>query len=217
MAIVKVFVETMSGRQLTLDMEKEAQIIDVKHSIAQHWGAAPFWQKLIVAGEIVEDEFKLEDICGAADTGELNVALVFNSSPASSHILQRVDGKAIRWAQRKDSLLVTLDHGLGNLAHPWLQVDEDGELRFVGVTRTSRLDTSLRLHGPVDRDALKVRANEREVRLYMKKSSPGFWPSLTHQKDTRVSIDWLNWADSDDEDEKGNFNEAGMLSVPRPL
>jgi len=247
MVEINVEVQTMGGRKIDLSLDKETCVFDLKELLAQHWGAAPVYQKLFVEGLIAEDAQKLVELCQNGETNELQMMLVFNSRPACAAHLRQVQPTAVRWAQRKDSLSLTLELPICGgpsgwlLADPWLQVDVDGDLQLLGrLTQESDaplwsaavsgpipcpshshccdfLNFQLRLCHPVDRDALKLRCGAREVRLHFTKLTTGYWPRLTKEKDPRVSIDWDRWADSDEEDEKGTLSDESMSSVPRPL
>lgn len=227
----------MGGRKIDLTLGRETRVFDLKELLAQHWGAAPVYQKLLVEEIIAEDAQKLGGLCQNGATNELQMMLIFNARPAWDEHLRQLEPTAVRWAQRKDSFSLTfeLPSCFGpcgwHLADPWLQVDTDGDLQLLGrLTQESGnlaglhhghfcsfLNIQLRLCHPVDRDALKLRCGAREVRLHLTKLTTGYWPRLTKEKDPRVSIDWERWADSDEEDEKGALSDESMISVPRPL
>ncbi len=58
---MQIFTKTMTGKTITLDVEPSDTVEDVKAKIQDKEGIAPAKQKLIFAGETLEDNKKLED------------------------------------------------------------------------------------------------------------------------------------------------------------
>mmetsp|Transcript_85714 Transcript_85714/g.229309 ORF Transcript_85714/g.229309 Transcript_85714/m.229309 type:complete len:152 (-) Transcript_85714:209-664(-) len=113
------------------------------------------------------------------------------------------------WAQRKDSVLVTVE--LTNVADMKISLEEK-KLDFSGSSDGVAYAFSLSLFAPIDTSGSKY-STKRLVEIYLKKQSPDSWDKLAEGKNPFVKCDWSKWADSDDEDEKPGFDTANMGAI----
>uniref|UniRef100_A0A7S0F8W5 CS domain-containing protein n=1 Tax=Pyrodinium bahamense TaxID=73915 RepID=A0A7S0F8W5_9DINO len=114
----------------------------------------------------------------------------------------------VLWAQRKDSLYVTID--LKEVQDMKVSLEAE-KLSFSGKVEGSLYEFSLEWFAPIKKDESKW-STKRLIEFYLKKAEEQPWPRLRQTKDKApwVKVDWKRWQDSDDEDEKGGFNVDGM-------
>mmetsp|Transcript_52535 Transcript_52535/g.119555 ORF Transcript_52535/g.119555 Transcript_52535/m.119555 type:complete len:152 (+) Transcript_52535:50-505(+) len=115
----------------------------------------------------------------------------------------------VLWAQRKDSVLVTVE--LTNVADMKISLEER-KLEFSGASDGIDYAFSLALFGPIDTSGSKY-STKRLVEIFLKKKGEESWDKLAEGKNPFVKCDWSKWADSDDEDEKPGFDTASMGAI----
>ncbi|CAK9071285.1 unnamed protein product [Durusdinium trenchii] len=116
---------------------------------------------------------------------------------------------SVLWAQRKDSVFVTVD--VKDAADVHFQLEESSlDFAAKGGEDGSAYAFHLDLYAPIRREESKF-STKRCPTFFLQKSSAESWPRL--QKEGKlpwVKIDWHRWADSDDEDEKGAFDTGDL-------
>uniref|UniRef100_A0A7S1FKT3 CS domain-containing protein n=1 Tax=Noctiluca scintillans TaxID=2966 RepID=A0A7S1FKT3_NOCSC len=112
---------------------------------------------------------------------------------------------ALLWAQRRDSVWVTVDikesQGLS------VQLTED-RLAFSAISAEdgTAYGFSLDFYAPISKEKSKW-SSKRCPEFCLVKQSEETWPRLNKEGKLQwVKADWSKWADSDDEDEKGGFD-----------
>eukprot|EP00434_Breviolum_minutum_P024868 symbB.v1.2.021963.t1/scaffold1930.1/size95793/5 len=115
---------------------------------------------------------------------------------------------SVLWAQRRDSVFVTVD--VKDAADVHFQLEEQClDFTAKGGEDGSAYAFHLDLYAPIRREESKF-STKRCPTFFLRKSSADTWPRL--QKEGKLpwlKIDWNRWADSDEEEEKGAF-DTGM-------
>eukprot|EP00439_Symbiodinium_sp_Y106_P023417 s1212_g2.t2 len=129
----------------------------------------------------------------------------YGNTPEVTKALQ----PSVLWAQRKDSVFVTVD--VKDAKDVSVQL-EDESLSF--SARSGEDDVAYSFHldlfAQIRREESKCSTKRCPV-FCLRKGSQETWPRL--QKSGKlpwVKIDWQKWADSDEEDEKGAFDTSGL-------
>ena len=130
----------------------------------------------------------------------------------------------VKWAQRKDRVLLTVE--CQGCADPKLSIDND-EAESFGIFALSgrgvsngeacTYDLRLELFGELNKSESKVSIGERKIVLVLLKTKSGpHWPRLLRQKGKapqNVKVDWDLYMDEDEEEEeekKANFDIGTM-------
>ncbi|CAJ1402627.1 unnamed protein product [Effrenium voratum] len=119
---------------------------------------------------------------------------------------------SVLWAQRKDSVFVTVD--VKDAADVQIQL-EDASLDFFAKSgeEGSAYAFHLDLFAPIRREESKFSTKRCPV-FFLRKGVSETWPRLQKEgKFPWVKIDWNRWADSDEEDEKGGFDTAELQGM----
>eukprot|EP00929_Paragymnodinium_shiwhaense_P079303 TRINITY_DN4127_c0_g1_i2.p2 TRINITY_DN4127_c0_g1~~TRINITY_DN4127_c0_g1_i2.p2 ORF type:complete len:170 (-),score=70.63 TRINITY_DN4127_c0_g1_i2:300-809(-) len=112
----------------------------------------------------------------------------------------------VLWAQREDSVYLTID--VKEVQDMKVQL-EPTKLIFSGKVGSSNYALDLEFFAPIKKEESRYKAN-RLIEFYLKKEEEGSWTHLRKAgKAPFVKIDWAKWKDSDD-DEKPDFNVDGM-------
>jgi hypothetical protein len=126
---------------------------------------------------------------------------------------------SIRWAQRKDKVLVTAE--IIDARSPVLKLD-GRNLAFSASAGQTAYANALELYGDVDAARSKYAVRPRGVEIALaKKDGAQWWPRLVKGtgKLYWLSVDWDRWADeSDDEARPLDFNweEASSFGAGAP-
>jgi len=112
----------------------------------------------------------------------------------------------VLWAQRPDSVYVTID--LKEVQDMKVTLENDS-LSFSGKVGGSLYEFTLEWHAPIRKEDSKW-STKRLIEFYLKKAEEDAWPRLAKAKFPWVKVDWKRWQDSDDEGEKGDFDVGGM-------
>lgn len=120
----------------------------------------------------------------------------------------------VKWAQRKDSLYVTVD--LPDVKDEKVSLT-DKSLTFSGASNGKQYEVSLEFFKEVDTAAQESAwaKTDRNVHFFIvKKDKEGdFWPRLLADKlleKTNVTVDWAKFVDEDDEEEQGGFDMSAL-------
>jgi prostaglandin-E synthase len=113
----------------------------------------------------------------------------------------------VKWAQRKDSIYVTVD--LPDVKDEKV-ILTNNSLKFTGTSQQQKYEVNLEFMHEVDTEAKESKwaANARNVHFYiMKKDKEAeFWPHLLKDKTlekTNVKVDWNKYVDEDEDDDSG--------------
>mmetsp|Transcript_7447 Transcript_7447/g.13791 ORF Transcript_7447/g.13791 Transcript_7447/m.13791 type:complete len:179 (+) Transcript_7447:220-756(+) len=121
----------------------------------------------------------------------------------------------VKWAQRKDRVLLTVE--CQNCKEPKLDIDNDladgyGIFTFAGEGvkdgEACTYDLRLDLYGELNKEESKVSVTDRKIVLVLLKSKSGpHWPRLLHapgKSPPNIKVDWDLYMDEDDEEEEEN-------------
>jgi prostaglandin-E synthase len=117
----------------------------------------------------------------------------------------------IKWAERKDKLFVTID--LDDVKEPKIDISDNNHLLFSGVSNGKEYKLDLELYGEVDKAQSKWTIDTRNIFLKIIKKTKGpYWNYINKDKKkyNYIHIDWNQYVDEDEEDEKPEFNFPGM-------
>lgn len=124
----------------------------------------------------------------------------------------------VKWAQRKESLFVTID--LPDVEPETAKIDlTDKKLVFSGRSEGNDYTLELVFLHEIDSKSedTKFRIKARDISFYLVKKEEERWARLLEDKTlqrTNVKCDFNKWVDSDEEDESNNFNVDGMGGMP---
>lgn len=111
------------------------------------------------------------------------------------------------WAQRKDSVLITINLPNVDKANSKIDVRDDGHLFFSGRSGTgSKAEEyvlDIELFKPIKASESKYGVTARNIRFTLVKAESGpYWDRLLKQEGRNVhcKIDWDHWKDPDDEE-----------------
>merc|ERR1712217_993805 len=114
----------------------------------------------------------------------------------------------VLWAQRKDSVYVTID--LKEVQDMKVSLEAD-KLTFSGKVGGSLYEFTLEFYAPIKKEESKW-STKRLIEFCLKKEGEDTWPSLQKAKGKVpwIKVDWKKWQDSDDEGEPAGFDTNGM-------
>mmetsp|Transcript_22937 Transcript_22937/g.33266 ORF Transcript_22937/g.33266 Transcript_22937/m.33266 type:complete len:207 (-) Transcript_22937:228-848(-) len=118
----------------------------------------------------------------------------------------------VKWAQRSDSLYVTID--LRDVTAEDIKLTNE-KMIFSGVSEEKKYELELEFLHEVDQEGSVWKVLPRSVQMNIKKKDVDqeFWPRLLkdkHLEKTNVSIDWDRYEDEDDEAEAGGFDMSAL-------
>uniref|UniRef100_A0A6B2LNI9 CS domain-containing protein n=1 Tax=Arcella intermedia TaxID=1963864 RepID=A0A6B2LNI9_9EUKA len=116
-----------------------------------------------------------------------------------------------RWAQRKDSVFLTLD--IADVKNESIDVS-DTKLTFKGTSNNIPYEVVFEFFEEVTKEGSKWAVHGKSTELAIKKKTPAFWPRLTKSKAKLqwLSIDWSRWVDEDDA-EDGDIDTSYMDDI----
>lgn len=122
-----------------------------------------------------------------------------------------VNTAPVKWAQRSDSLYLTI--ALPDVKEETINLS-DTELHFKGKSEDKDYEVNLQFYKPVDSEGSKYNVLPRSVQMHIMKKTKGdgdddddeeeFWPRLLQDKaleKNQVKIDWNRYVDEDEEEE----------------
>eukprot|EP00551_Chaetoceros_affinis_P001557 CAMPEP_0203634476 /NCGR_PEP_ID=MMETSP0088-20131115/1408_1 /ASSEMBLY_ACC=CAM_ASM_001087 /TAXON_ID=426623 /ORGANISM="Chaetoceros affinis, Strain CCMP159" /LENGTH=217 /DNA_ID=CAMNT_0050488089 /DNA_START=12 /DNA_END=665 /DNA_ORIENTATION=+ len=126
----------------------------------------------------------------------------------------------IKWAQRSDSLYITI--ALPDVKDEAITLT-DSELHFKGTSEDKPYEVNIKFFQPVDSSNTEstYKVLPRSVQFYIIKAKSEkedddeeeFWPRLLEDKlleKNQVKIDWDRYVDEDEEEEAGGFDTSAL-------
>ncbi|XP_071959792.1 prostaglandin E synthase 3-like [Antedon mediterranea] len=119
----------------------------------------------------------------------------------------------ILWAQRKDTLLITVtvdDFKVSNLTCTENKLHIEGK----GGPEQKSYKAELDFYDLVEENEPKTRISSREIFIVVQKKTPGpYWPRMTKTKLPYLKTDFNKWKDEDESDEEDG-PMGGMGGMP---
>lgn len=129
----------------------------------------------------------------------------------------------IKWAQRTDSLYITI--ALADVKDESIDLT-DTELHFKGTSENKSYEVNIKFFQPIDskNPDSTYKVLPRSVQMHVMKAAKNeddskdgdeeeFWPRLLQDKlleKNQVKVDWDRYVDEDEEDEAGGFDTSGL-------
>jgi hypothetical protein len=125
----------------------------------------------------------------------------------------------IKWAQRSDSLYITI--ALPDVKDESITLT-DTELHFKGTSEDKAYEVNIKFYKPIDskNTGSTYKVLPRSVQMHVMKAANDdkeekdeFWPRLLEDKlleKNQVKIDWDRYVDEDEEDEAGGFDTSAL-------
>lgn len=137
------------------------------------------------------------------------------SVPVTSTPLASPLHPEIKWAQRKDRVLLTVDlHDASNVT---VRFENDDTLHFRGISEGTVYESGLQFYDSIDTKASTYKILPRSIQINVMKNKKNgsdesdkddtkFWPRLLKDKTLEknkyeLTVDWNRWVDEDGEDE----------------
>lgn len=126
----------------------------------------------------------------------------------------------VKWAQRKDIVILTLEAIDLSEENRVIEVKPEGSLRFEGKNKQTgqNYKVELEFFDEVNPDESKWKVTDLHVQLTVSKKNKEaeYWPRLTKEKAKVpwISVDWNKWVDEDEEEEKDDFNFGDFEDLP---
>merc|ERR1712151_1068536 len=118
----------------------------------------------------------------------------------------------LKWAQRKDKVMVTVD--VPDIEKHDINLTEDGKLSLTAEATSQKFAFELELFAEIDKEASAWNVKGRNIlfNIVKKDAEAEYWPRLTKEKtkNARIQTDWSKWVDEDEEEEEGNKGMAGF-------
>mmetsp|Transcript_13270 Transcript_13270/g.28047 ORF Transcript_13270/g.28047 Transcript_13270/m.28047 type:complete len:196 (-) Transcript_13270:1241-1828(-) len=130
--------------------------------------------------------------------------------------MSKVNTAPIKWAQRSDSLYITI--ALPDVKEESIKL-ADETLKFAGKSEGKEYEVDIVFFKPVDAEGSTYKVLPRSVQMHVMKSKKDedeeFWPRLLKDKaleKNQVKIDWDRYVDEDEEEEGFDTSalEGGM-------
>mmetsp|Transcript_28788 Transcript_28788/g.43201 ORF Transcript_28788/g.43201 Transcript_28788/m.43201 type:complete len:150 (-) Transcript_28788:123-572(-) len=134
--------------------------------------------------------------------------------------MAKVNTAPIKWAQRSDSLYITI--ALQDVKEESIDLS-DSELKFKGKSNDKEYEVNIEFFKSVDAKDSTYKVLPRSVQMCVMKNKPEgddeteeFWPRLLKDKaleKNQVKIDWDRYVDEDEEEEAGGFDMSGEFGL----
>jgi len=118
----------------------------------------------------------------------------------------------IKWAQRSDSLFLTI--AIADCKEETVTLTDD-KLVFVGKSGGKDYSVDIEFFKKCDGEKSTYKVNPRSIQMLIIKAEEeeDFWPRLLKDKvkeKNQISIDWDKYVDQDEEEDAEKFDDQGM-------
>jgi hypothetical protein len=146
-------------------------------------------------------------------TAPIKVRMITLSFENLFSMVQCNSSLPIQWAQRSDSLYLTI--ALPDVKDESI-VLTDSELKFRGLSQGKSYQVNIEFLKGVDSKGSTYKVLPRNIQMHVQKAkedSDGFWPRLLKDKNlekNQVTIDWDRYVDEDEEKGAGGFDLSNL-------
>ncbi len=124
---------------------------------------------------------------------------------------QKTQFPILKWAQRKDKLFITIS--VVHSKKPIVDLTDGKRIKYQGTDGTVNYAFDIELYDEINKEESKYTLESRNIFLNLtKKTSGPYWPRLIkdEKKYHWIEVDWMYFAEEDEEDEATNPNKPGQ-------
>ncbi len=117
----------------------------------------------------------------------------------------------LKWAQRKDKLFITIS--VVHSKKPIVDLTDGKRIKYQGTDGNINYAFDIELYDEINKEESKYTLESRNIFLNLKKKTSGpYWPRLIkdEKKYHWIEVDWMYYAEEDEEDEATNPNKPGQ-------
>ena len=117
----------------------------------------------------------------------------------------------IKWAQRKDKLFIK--KSVVHSKKPIVDLTDGKRIKYQGTDGTVNFAFDIELYDEISKEESKYTLESRNIFLNLKKKTSGpYWPRLLkdEKKYHWIEVDWMYFAEEDEEDEATNPMKPGQ-------
>ena len=123
----------------------------------------------------------------------------------------------LKWAQRKDKLFITIS--VVHSKKPIVDLTDGKRIKYQGTDGNINYSFDIELYDEINKEESKYTLESRNIFLNLKKKTSGpYWPRLIkdEKKYHWIEVDWMYYAEEDEEDEATNPDKPGEVFDDMP-
>ena len=130
---------------------------------------------------------------------------------------QKTQFPILKWAQRKDKLFITIS--VVHAKKPIVDLTDGKRIKYQGTDGKINYAFDIELYDEITKEESKYTLESRNIFLNLKKKTSGpYWPRLIkdEKKYHWIEVDWMYYAEEDEEDEATNPDKPGEVFDDMP-